>query len=190
MIKEIPTAVNNIFHKYENGNDSIYVLVDAPRVREINYEINVPDDLGWDTKKTNGYCKLNLPYICYIVMFYKKKFNKLKIYTSTRKIKNIDQSSLNSFDFLNSDGVSVCLGQKATKFLKKKSIDDVLRLVPRIFWETPFNDAYCDVGETFSERLTSGKLNKSQIVNMDYCGDKITGTSIRDIIDDNFDCEY
>lgn len=183
-------ASNNVFHKYENKDDSVYVLIDAPQIREISYEIDDRDKLGLN--KIKGHCKLNLPYICYVVKFYKKKFSKLKVFTSTRKIKSIDQSSLDTFDFLNCSEESVCLGQKAIKFLKKKSINDVLRLVPRIFWETPFNDAYAELDETFSERLSSGKLNKSQIVNMEYSGDVIRDVSISEIIENlvDTDSEY
>ena len=190
MIKTELVA-DNVFYKCKKGNDSIYVVVDAPRVREISYECSMVNS-EYDVTKIKGSCKLDLPYICYIVKFHKNKFAGLQMFFSTRKIQDVDQPSLDSFEFLNCDNSRVCLGGKAVKFLKKKSVNDVLRLLPRIFWETPFNDADAELDEIFSKRLTSGKLNKRQIVNNSYTRDEINDVSINEIIIDHakIDIDY
>lgn len=145
------TVPNEIlsFRGPEDNKGLMYIIFDKPRTREIYF------------KTYNSFHLLNLPYVYYIIHLYNDKFCDLSIYLSNRKPRSLSDRCLTRFDFLNCCEGEACLGNKAKSFLAKKSIDDIIRLIPRLFWESTFNDLYgipCDLP-------LRNKISKKELLN-------------------------
>ena len=161
MITETKLPSNVTVHENDMGY-KVYAIHEKPRMREIF----LGKGFG---KLSNTSIEIYLPHVIYLIYYRDNKYSHMNIYLSTKKVKNADQRSLYPLFFLNCCDGNACLGSKARVFLTKKSLEEVIELVPRLFWESPFNKRYGSI---------SLDLDKKSF----YSDDEYSFTNINELI--------
>ena len=173
-----PILPNNVVcAKYRSIDDYYcYVYREYPGLRRVNITMDGEDYISSRSKIAR--VSLDLPYVYFFIHTYKDALSDLNVYLSNKEIKSIDEKSLTPFNFFNCPEGRSCLG-KNKSILKNKSLEEMISIIPRIFWESNFNlglehiNNYNDFGIDFKsenpvKEIKNVKGNKS-IKDILYC---------------------
>ena len=128
------------FRDTEDGRtckNECYITFDFPRDREIKLTMSGEDEIEKDTPVKSVIVKL--PYVYYFTFTYDRAFYYFYAYLSKKQLSYTTDTDLTPLEFFNCASGGVCYGAKIKKLLQGKSVEELLRVAPRYYWESQFN---------------------------------------------------